>query len=188
MKPSKYSLLVTLCLIWLGLSCANVTADEIPAENPSWLFVQEAASGTLKGPDDQHLTLTLKRVRNYTTAFTERPYRDAVDIATEKFVANFDAAFTSDPPNASLSYRLPGQARPQTLILEITSPTYDSKKGTVTYQAALVHTAVRGSSVGDPNLIALRQIKVPSRFLAPSLMIDKLCAPLVPGFGCGWLF
>lgn len=193
MNKTKITLALTLCLIWPGLTCTTVTAAEAPAvaETPSWLFVQEAASGTLKGPDNQHLTLTLKRVRNYTTAFTDRPIRDAVDIPTQTFISDWDTAFAGDPPNASLSYRLPGQARPQTLILELTSPAYDSKKGEVTYQAALVHTearplasvpAVTATSeravplIGQPVTLPptdKRQIKVPSRFLSPSLFIDS---------------
>ena len=170
MNKTKIPLVLTLCLIWLGLSSASVAADNAnPSEEPpSWLFVQEAASGTLKGPDDQHLTLTLKRVRDYTTGFTDRPYRDAVDIPTQTFIGAWDTAFANYPPNASLSYRLPGQARPQTLILELTTPTYDAKKSNVSYQAKLVHTAARPFDAP----LNSRAIKVPTRFSSPSLFID----------------
>lgn len=171
MSKTKSAFLLSLGLIWLGLSSATVTADDNATdETPSWLFVQEAASGTLKGPDNQHLTLTLKRVRDYTTAFTDRPFRDAVDFPTQTFVANFATAFAGDPPNASLSYRLPGESRPHTLILELNAPVYDSKKKTVTYQAAVIHEQRR--VLGGQANEAIPAL-IPPRFTSPALMIDR---------------
>lgn len=174
MRASRTPCLLILSFLLIGLFTANVRAGDTSTTTQKWLFVQEGASGTLAGPDNQHLTLTMKKVRDFTSAFTDRPIRDALDIPNQKFFDNWDTAFADDPPNAALSYRLPGESRPRTIILKLTSPTYDQNKRTSTYKAALVHEARRTL---DPNGPATTVLPPLGKFLSPSLFIDDAPGP-----------
>lgn len=170
MKLSKTVQLFSLIITLIGLSPALANAAGEPVQSPSWMFVQEAASGTLVGPDNQHLILTLKKVRDYTASFTDRPFRDAVDILDQTFFDNWESGFSGDPPNATLSYRIPGESRPRSIVLELTAPIYDSRKKTITYNAALIHERHRNFDASIPD----RSIKIPSHFNSPSLFIDGI--------------
>jgi len=61
-------------VVAIHLALALVTPIALAATAPNLLFVEEAAGGTLTGPDDQHLTLT--GLRDYVTAYSDRPIRD----------------------------------------------------------------------------------------------------------------
>ena len=63
-------------VVTIHLALALVTPIALAATAPNLLFVEEAAGGTLTGPDDQHLTLTLTGLRDYVTAYSDRPIRD----------------------------------------------------------------------------------------------------------------
>src|SRR4051812_16248374 len=61
--------------------------------SPSYLFSIPTSSGSLLGPNDQHLTLTLKGTRDYLTQFTDRPLRDAYVAANVDFERRFAKYF-----------------------------------------------------------------------------------------------
>ena len=67
-QPSvrQCTLVFLLALVFVSpmIKAVDVTP---PAEPASWLFVEDAAGGTLTGPDDQHLKLKLNKVRKYIT-------------------------------------------------------------------------------------------------------------------------
>ena len=75
MKLTSKRQLIAAMLMALALaSPMAIAATPAPATTPvSWLFVEEAGGGTLTGPDDEHLTLTLTHLRNYVTACTYFP-------------------------------------------------------------------------------------------------------------------
>ena len=86
--------LISAILIALALA-SPMAFVATPAPAPvSWLFVEEPGGGTLIGPDDQHLTLTLTHLRNYVTGFTDRPIRS-----------------TTTAPNAILFQKYPENVR-----------------------------------------------------------------------------
>ena len=155
-------------------------ADPSPSTR-SWLFVQDAASGTLVGTDDQNLTLTLKNVRLYTSAFSDRPDRLAAALPNQKFIDNWATGFASSPPNATLSYRHAGSVRPTNIVLTLTSPSYDPKKLTIKYKAATVFRTISNHVPNAPGY----SIPIPKSFGAASLFIDPVSSgnsfiPTVP--------
>jgi len=97
-----------------------------PAEPTSWLFVEDAAGGTITGPDDQHLKLKLNKVRKYITEFTDSPNRQAGAAPNTDFFTAWPQLFAGDPPNAVLSYSLPSQSQPLNIVLTLTSPPIDA--------------------------------------------------------------
>ena len=161
-------LLIGLCLGFLTLTVAS--ASDSSSAPISWLFVQDASNGSLVGTNDQDLTLTLKGVRLYTSAFSDRPNRLAVAIPNQKFIDDWATAFASSPPNATLSYRRSGEQRPTNIVLTLSAPIYDATKRTITYKAAVVFRTISNQS---PNLPGY-SIPIPHNFGAASLFIDSI--------------
>jgi hypothetical protein len=119
-----------------------MAVDVIPSAEPaSWLFVEDAAGGTLTGPDDQHLKLKLKKVRKNITAITDGPIPQADALTNEEFFTAWPQMFADEPPTAVLSYDLPGKSQPPNIILTLTNPQYDSVKRTVEFDAVRVRQA-----------------------------------------------
>jgi hypothetical protein len=118
-------------------------ADVIPpAEPASWLFVEDAAGGSLTGPDDQHLKLKLKRMRRNITAITAgNDYTASDAVPNKEFFTAWPQTFEGDPPTAVLSFDLPGKSQPPNIILTLTNPQYDSVKRTVEFDAVRVRQA-----------------------------------------------
>ena len=120
-------------LLALASASPMIKAEDVtpPAEPVSWLFVEDAAGGTITGPDDQHLKLKLNKVRKYITEFTDRPNRQAYALPNADFFTAWPQTFAGDPPNAVLSYSLPGQQQPLNIVLTLTNPQYDAISRTV---------------------------------------------------------
>jgi hypothetical protein len=97
-----------------------------PTAAVSNLFVEGTGGGIITGSDDQHLTLTLTRPRNYVTAFTDRPIRKAEALSNVAFFNFWPKEFAGGPPNVVLIYRLQGQPQPLNTILTLTNPLYDT--------------------------------------------------------------
>jgi len=147
-------------------------ADVIPPAAPaSWLFVEDAAGGTITGPDDQHLKLKLNKVRKYITEFTDRPNRQAYALPNADFFTDWPQTFAGDPPNAVLSYSLPGQQQPLNIVLTLTNPQYDAIKRTVAYDAVRILQAT-DIYLDIPDLAPFQTHKTPQRFGKASLFID----------------
>jgi hypothetical protein len=111
-----------------------------PAAPASWLFVEDAAAGTITGPDDQHLKLKLKRMRRNITAITAGNDDAVIDalLSNEEFFTAWPKTFADEPPTAVLSYDLPGKSQPTNIILTLTNPQYDAVKRTVVFDAVRV--------------------------------------------------
>ena len=113
------------------LTMAKIINSPAAPVSVSWLFVEDAAGGTITGPDDQHLKLKLNKVRKYITEFTDRPNRQAYALPNADFFTAWPQTFAGDPPNAVLSYSLPGQQQPLNIVLTLTNPQYDAISRTV---------------------------------------------------------
>jgi hypothetical protein len=154
------------------MSPLTMGADVIPPAAPaSWLFVEDAAGGTITGPDDQHLKLKLNKVRKYITEFTDRPIRQADAVPNADFFTAWPQMFAGDPPNAVLSYSLPGQPQPLNIVLTLTYPQYDALKRTVSYDAVRILQAT-DIYLDNPDLAPFQTHKTPSKFGKASLFID----------------
>src|SRR5580658_6070600 len=87
-------------------STTGVTATipvQLATQSTSYLFAQGNSGGTLTGPNNNDLTLTVHGLRTYLTEFTDRPTREAVVIADTDFYREWNTWFHGDPPNAVLS-------------------------------------------------------------------------------------
>jgi hypothetical protein len=171
-RPSIRQLTLVFLLALAFMSPLTMAVEATPPEVPvSWLFVEDAAGGTLTGPDDQHLKLKLNKVRKYITEFTDRPNRMAYALPNADFFTDWPQTFAGDPPNAVLSYSLPSQSQPLNIVLTLTNPQYDAIKRTVAYDAVRILQAT-DIYLDNPDLAPFQTHKTPQRFGKASLFID----------------
>ena len=179
-RPSirRFTLVFLLALAFVS---PMIKAVEVipPAAPISWLFVEDAAGGTITGPDDQHLKLKLNKVRKYITAFTDRPIRQADALTNDDFFTAWPEMFAGDPPNAVLSYSLPSQSQPLNIVLTLTNPQYDAIKRTVAYDAVRILQAT-DLYPDEPALAPFQRHKTPSKFGKAALFIDTVCVCWIP--------
>ena len=161
----------------LALASASPLAKNVwttPAAPASWLFVEDAAGGTITGPDDQHLKLKLNKVRKYITEFTDRPNRQAYAMPNADFFTAWPQMFAGDPPNAVLSYSLPSQSQPLNIVLTLTNPQYDAIKRTVSYDAVRILQATDIPLDMNQDLAPFQRHKTPYKFGKSALFIDSI--------------
>ncbi len=130
-------LLSTLLFCYGGVlaNAENVIDD---SENPGYLFVLSATSGSLKGD-----TLTLNGVPNV-IYFSDRPTRKAGHISLEKFVQSWNKGsdnFKEDPPNATLSILEKDEAK--NVVVELYSVEY--KNGSLHFKVVDLEGNITGS-------------------------------------------
>ena len=172
-RPSIRQFTLVFLLALAFVSPLTMAVDVIPPAAPiSWLFVEDAAGGTLTGPDDQHLKLKLNKVRKYITAFTDRPIRQADAVPNADFFTAWPQMFAGDPPNAILSYSLPSQSQPLNIVLTLTNPQYDPIKRTVSYDAVRILQATDIPLDMNQDLAPFQRHKTPYKFGKSSLFID----------------
>lgn len=136
-----------------------------------FLFAQDAAGGSLRGPDDQHLTLKLTGVRDWVTRFDDRPVRAGATVDLRDFLARWKGRFAKSPPNAVLSFRVAGDTRPRDMVLELRDPHYDRATATLTYSARRIRRTtdtLPGTRHTDKPVV----YPIPSTFGPASLFID----------------
>ena len=172
-RPSVRQFTLVFLLALAFMSPLTMAVEVTPPAAPvSWLFVEDAAGGTITGPDDQHLKLKLNKVRKYITAFTDRPIRQADALPNADFFTAWPQMFAGDPPNAVLSYSLPSQSQPLNIVLTLTNPQYDAIKRTVSYDAVRILQATDIPLDMNPDLAPFQRHKTPYKFGKSSLFID----------------
>jgi Pentapeptide repeats (8 copies) len=137
----------------------------------SYLFSVPAASGSLTGPNDQHLTLRLTGTRDYLSRFTDRPLRQAFVVANVDFARRFKHYFASSRPNAVLTYTRSGGQIPVSIGLTIGQPRWDAHHHTWTFPATRIrkHT---DNLPGTTIHIKPPLIPTPRSFTRGTLLID----------------
>jgi hypothetical protein len=115
-----------------GTSALSATT---PRQQVNYMWAIPSASGSLTGPNNQHLTLRLVGVRDYLTRFTDRPVRQAYVVANVDFIRRFKHYFADSNPNAVLSYSLGGRAIPIAIVLQLGQPRWDPKTSSLTFPA-----------------------------------------------------
>lgn len=165
-------------------TAAPAAAGASAQELDRFLWVQTAQSGTLTGPDEQHLTLVLQGVPDHLVRFTDRPDRESYLVAPEDTARRWPELFGDDGPNAALSVTAePGDpaAEPVVIVLTLGQPVYDPAAATMTYPAARIVDAP--DDLPDASRpIDVDATPVPAEFGAASLFIDDAGtpAPCVP--------
>ena len=147
-----------------------------PASGASYLWSQDASGGSLRGPSDDELTLELRGLRPYVTRFTDHPARDAAIAANRDFYARWDQRFKANPPNGVLTYRVEGEPQPVSIVLTLSDPKFDAKKGSVRYAAVRIRKQPDALPGTSTDLIP-PVIDNPRSFGAASLFIDAGAAP-----------
>ena len=140
-RPSVRQFTLVFLLALVFISPLTIAVDVTPpAEPASSLFVEDAAGGSLTGPDDQHLKLKLKSMRGFLTAIRAGNDDVVVDslLSNEEFFTDWPKTFADGPPTAVLSYDLPGKSQPTNIIVTLTNPQYDAVKRTVVFDAVRV--------------------------------------------------
>jgi hypothetical protein len=135
-KPAWSAVALCLLLALLLPLSLFTGCGGVQSQKADYLFTQSATGGSIEpGASAGTYTLTLRGVSPRTVRFTERPERSASTIATRSFVADWDATFGNDPPNAVLAFTEPGAAGPDSAVAEISAPRYEPDSGVLTYQA-----------------------------------------------------
>ena len=115
-------------------------------------------------------------MRKYITEFTDRPNRQAYALPNADFFTDWPQTFAGDPPNAVLSYSLPGQQLPLNIVLTLTNPQYDAIKRTVAYDAVRILQAT-DIYLDIPDLAPFQTHKTPQRFGKVALFINDETPP-----------
>ena len=141
-------------VVAIHLALALVTPIALAATAPNLLFVEEAAGGTLTGPDDQHLTLTLTGLRDYVTSYSDRPIRQASILSNQHFFDMWSNYFRTSSPNAVLSIKTSDLANaggimrqgganpaivPISLVLTLSKPKLAADHKSVRYAAKRIY-------------------------------------------------
>lgn len=142
---------------------------------PHYLWSQAADSGSLIGPDDLHLTLTLAGADVYTTQFTDRPNRVAYVVTNVDYERRWGSYFATSAPNAVLAYQTaPGQ-RPLNIVLTLNSAKWNAESNTWTFDAVRIRK-VKDNLPDRTKTIFLPGIDNPKEFVGASLFIDPASA------------
>jgi hypothetical protein len=162
-------------------ACSSAAAARATRAAPAqYLFSIPSGSGSLTGPDDQHLTLRLTDARRYLTRFTDRPLRQAAVVADVDFARRFRADFAAGRPNAVLTYTPRGAHIPVSIVLTIGAPRWNAGRLTWTFPA----TRIRKKPDNLPGTtVRIRPPLIPNprRFTHDTLLIDGGAAPVTTG-------
>ncbi len=134
-RPLVLVVAITASLAALTAGTSTLSVATPARQQLNFMWAIPSASGSLIGPNDQHLTLRLVGVRDYLTRFTDRPVRNAFVVANVDFVRRFKSYFAGSNPNAVLSYSLGAKAIPTAIVLELGQPRWDPKTASLTFPA-----------------------------------------------------
>ena len=141
---------------WGTARCAKAAAKTArkgcappPPQGGSWLYVQTALGCGFEATPGG-LTLVLTGVASTTTAFTDRPVRNATIMQTAVFDGAFSAGFGDDSPNGVLT-GVPQEGGVQiSVVVQLAAPKYRANMGTLTYmvQQSAAQEAVGAVAAG----------------------------------------
>ncbi len=174
LRPLRVSLLIALSFAAMLVASSTLSAATAPHPQFNYLWSIPSASGSLTGPNDQHLVLRLVGLRDYMTRFTDRPVRQAYVVANADFVRRFKAYFADANPNAVLSFSKDGNRVPTEIVLQIGQPQWNPKTSTLTFPAVRIPHAE--DDLPDTTVhIKPTLIRNPRHFDKASLFIDSCC-------------
>jgi hypothetical protein len=171
--------------VLIGCSSALAAASPQPPA-ASYLFSIPTASGSLTGPNDQHLTLRLTGTRDYLTRFTDRPLRQAFVVANVDFAKRFKGYFADSDPNAVLTYTPRGSQIPVSIVLTIGQPRWNATRSTWTFPATRIRKQpdnLPGFHIKPPSIPNPRSFKQATLFI-DSTSLGHNDNPTLPPGGC----
>jgi len=144
----------------------NATSEKSVGKTKSYLFVQNAASGTFVPDGNGSYTLTLGRVSPQTIFFSDRPVRNAGQVDMKKYISS-GCFRSSNPPNAAIDVMGADKAH-DVVIVELFNPKYDADAAKLQYTARIVKDV--NHSVESFN--TRRDDSIPESFGAVAVFID----------------
>ena len=166
-----------------AIGTAGLTAIGAPtqAAAPSYLFTVEATAGStapgqpVKGQDER-FTLIMRGVEPV-TKFADRPFRSASVMSPAALVSNWDAWFADSPPNAVLAFASGANKAPQSIVVTLTRPRYDSSGRTLSFTASRTYRTLDPSQKGKN----WKRPATPTAFTNASLFIDDAGSSVTDG-------
>jgi hypothetical protein len=169
------AIITTVAVLSIVAGCGGSDNDDNPVTPPSskevgkttnFLFVQNAQSGSFVSEGNGNYTLTLESVTPQTIFFSDRPVRDAGQMAMAQFLAS--GCFSSgNPPNAAIDL-LGVDKGEDVVIVELRDPVYDPESATLRYSAHIVPDV--NHTIASFN--TRRDAAIPETFGAVALFID----------------
>lgn len=146
MKKALFTLLAFMLFAATPALAKSVEINENESD-PSYLFIQMAKYGSLKPVEGKSglYQLELQSVNEYLHYFSDRPTRITGIYPISKFVSQWnddqsENSFNKMPPNVDISAIEvhQGKSKMINIVLELSAPSYNSEKGTLTYFAKIV--------------------------------------------------
>ena len=168
-RNSATAIVAAASMLVVGIVLPTSTAQ---ASSPAYLFTVQSVAGSIvmgtpvKG-EDERFTLRLNGV-DPVTKFTDRPLRAATVMSPSALVSNWDAWFSSSPPNAVLTYAKSAGKAPQSIVVTLSRPRWDKDNRTLLFAATRTYRTMDPSEKGS----GWTRPETPSRFTSASLFID----------------
>ncbi len=168
------SLTIILATAFLIIGCNNNDHNDVAENNAtegvgkttSYLFVQNATSGTFVSNGDETYTLTMNGVSSQTIYFSDRPERKVGQIEMQTFLDTMCFA-SPNPPNAAIEI-MNGAEDNDVIIAELLNPVYNNNAATLQYTARILKDA--NHSIADFN--ERNDVSIPTSFESVALFID----------------
>ena len=141
---------------WGPGKCAKAAAKTArkgcapPPPPQEWLAVQTALGCGFEATPGGGVALVLTGVAGTTTAFTDRPVRNATSVETALFDGAFSVEFGDDSSNGVLT-GVPQEGGVQiSVVVQLSAPKYLANRGTLTYmvQQSAAQEAVGAVAAG----------------------------------------
>ncbi len=115
------------------VGCDSGSANMTENKSETFIFIQEASSGSFVKDSSGNYTLTMIDVVPYTAGFADRPGRDVGFKPMDKFLKGFNFGI-HNPPNAAII--LPDENDTSDMVVvELTNPQYNTTTKTLIYAA-----------------------------------------------------
>lgn len=165
--------LTVLALTSIVLGACSFTATNAESGSAQFLWVVSGTGGTTSPADATGTArLTLVQVNDLVVEFADRPLRSAGTVPVGSFVESWADIFEDDPPNAVLSYVIPGDNRPRQAAFELRDPAYDELAQTLTWRAQRIDEDPTQEASG-PSTSTGELLRLPESFVSASLFIDS---------------
>ncbi|MEI8261394.1 MAG: hypothetical protein WCG77_07805 [Actinomycetes bacterium] len=177
----KRTAATTLALVTLAVAGLLTAGSPAQAATPAYLFtVQAVAGSTTPGHsatgEDERFTLTLRGV-DPVTKFADRPFRAASVMSPAALVSNWNAWFADSSPNAVLTFARTSGKAPQSIVVTLTRPRYNSAGSTLTFTATRTYRTLDPSQKGKD----WQRPATPHTFTSASLFIDDAGSSVTDG-------
>ncbi len=163
------------------VGCDSGSANMTENKSETFIFIQEASSGSFVNDGSGNYTLTMNDVVPYTTFFADRPGRDVGFAPMDKFLKGFNFGI-NNPPNAAII--LPDENETSDMVVvELTNPQYNITTQTLMYKARQLKE-YSFESVWFRDQLSKVDAFIPEKFGTVVLIIDDCTCWPFSNSGC----